>query len=64
MLDLLDVCNFLKEEAPAQVLYCEFQEFFKNTSFIEHLPLTTASALSNPDFILSVRIPVIEQQIF
>ena len=29
--------NFIKKETLAQVLSCEFCEFFKNTFFIEHL---------------------------
>ena len=35
-------CNFIKKEALAQVLSCEFCEIFKNTFFTEHL-WTTAS---------------------
>ena len=31
-----DVCNFIKKETPAEVLY-EFCEIFKNTIFLEHL---------------------------
>ena len=30
-------CNFIKKEALAQVLSCEFSEISKNTFFIEHL---------------------------
>ena len=32
----LQACNFLKETL-AQVFFCEFYDFFKNTFFIEHL---------------------------
>ena len=33
----LQACNFIKKEALAQVLSCEFYEIFKNTIFIERL---------------------------
>ena len=39
ILDMLDACNFLKKEFPAQMFYCKFYEIFKNTIFIEHIPL-------------------------
>ena len=39
---LPQACNFNKKETLAQVLSCEFCEFFKNTYFEEHLR-TTAS---------------------
>ena len=29
-------CNFIKSNTPAQVLFCEFCEIFKNTYFVEH----------------------------
>ena len=35
-------CNFIKNEALAQVFSCEFYEIYKNTFFKEHL-LSTAS---------------------
>ena len=37
-----EACNFIKKEALAQVLSCEFYKISKNTSSTEHL-LTTAS---------------------
>ena len=30
-------CNFIKNEALAQVVFCEFCEIFKNIFYIEHL---------------------------
>ena len=38
-----EACNFIKKEALAQVLCCEFCEISKNTYFTEHLR-TIASA--------------------
>ena len=29
--------NSIKKESPTQVFSCEFCEFFKNTSFVEHI---------------------------
>ena len=37
-----EACNFIKNEALAQVFSCEFCEISKNNFFTEHLP-TTAS---------------------
>ena len=37
-----ETCNFIKKEALAQVVSCEFCEIFKNTIFTEHF-WTTAS---------------------
>ena len=34
---LLQACNFIKKEALAQVLSCEFCKIFKSTFFTEHL---------------------------
>ena len=41
---VLQACNFIKQEALAQVLSCEFCEISKNTFFTEHL-WTTASII-------------------
>ena len=35
-------CNFIEIETPKQVFSCELNEFFKNTSFTEHLWATTS----------------------
>ena len=35
-------CNFVKNEAQAQVFFCKFYEIFKNTFFIEHLRVTAS----------------------
>ena len=44
-------CNFIKKETLAQVLSCEFCEFFKDTFFTEHLrwslPHRTPKRLAN-----------------
>ena len=37
-------CNFIKKEILAQLFYCEFWEIFKNTFFIEHMPVTVSSS--------------------
>ena len=44
-LEMLQACNFIKEETLAQVFFCEFCEISKNTFFIEHLRVT-ASGIS------------------
>ena len=38
--------TLIKEEAPAQVLSCEFWEVFKNTFFIKHLCVTPSVTLT------------------
>ena len=38
------VCNFIKKETLAQLFSCEFWEIFKNTFFIEHIPVTASSS--------------------
>ena len=37
-----EACNFIKKEALAQVLSCEFSKFFKNTFSTEDLQTTTS----------------------
>ena len=37
-----DLCNFIKKEDPTQVFSCEFCDIFINTSFTEHLRMTTS----------------------
>ena len=41
-----DVCNFIKKETPAEVLY-EFCEIFKNTIFLEHLQAISSDNQTN-----------------
>ena len=36
-------CNFIKKEALAQVLFCDFCEIAKNTFFTEHLRATASA---------------------
>ena len=57
LIKLPEACNFIKNEALAQVFLCEFYKISKNTFFTEHL-WTVASAFtlnekcSNAEFFL------------
>ena len=53
-------CNFIKKEALAQVLSCEFCQISKNTSFTEHL-WTTASILREERRLKPIEISIISK---
>ena len=38
----VEACNFIKKETLAQVFSCEFREISKNTSFTEHIRVTSS----------------------
>ena len=37
-----EACNFMKEETPAKMFFCQFHEIFKKTVFVEHLRATAS----------------------
>ena len=42
-------CNFIKNETPAQMLFCEYCETFKNNYFEEHLPTAASEKRRRPN---------------